>query len=262
MQNRTRVRVRYKPSFETDRKIMKVLALEKEFAQYDMPKRISKNYRTVLRHVTDLKKNGLIRLSRTEESKKGGKDRNIYTLTEHGLLYALAFSDVWQDIDKVASNYHDMIPLIFGEWDFYIEKGLRNGIITRLQAAVQGFLMQLGRERYRIVRADQSKTWKTKREKLESREIAEKFMARHRRIAPTLTDKVIGLVPYLYLGQGSEAMSKQWKFISVLIENPKIRKYLDDEFSYWVKNAKLEHDRYVHALRRYNELKASKGSQS
>jgi hypothetical protein len=87
-------------------------------------------------------------------------------------------------------------------------------------------------------------------------------MARHRRIAPTLTDKVIGLVPYLYLGQGSEAMSKQWKFISVLIENPKIRKYLDDEFSYWVKNAKLEHDRYVHALRRYNELKASKGSQS
>jgi len=254
------IRIRYRPSFETDREIIKVLALEKEFAQYDLPKRIGKNYRTVLRHLKDLKKDGLIKLSRTEESAKGGKERNIFTLTEYGLLYALGYSNIWPNIDKVASNYGEILPLIFGKWDLYIEKGLRNEIIARLQAVVQGFFMQLGREWYRIVKADSNKEMKIRLQKLESKEVADRIMVRHRSIAPTFTHRVLGLSPFLDLGQDSKAIREQQSFIKTLIEDPQLRQYYDEEFDYLLKQAKLEHEGHVQALKWYNELKSSNKS--
>lgn len=253
-------RTRYKPSFKTDRELVKVLALEKEYAQYDMPKRLGKNYRTVLRHLQDLREQGFVRLCRTEESRKGGKDRNIFTLTDLGLLYALGYSDIWAEIDKVAKNYADLLPLIFGKWDFYLKKGLRNEIIVRLQAAVQGFFTQLGREWYRIVKAHPNRTMKIKLQKLKGSEIAEEIMARHRAVAPTLTHKVLGLSPYLWLGLPEEVSRKHREFIGVLIEDSELRKFYDEEFDHWVKQSKLEYDEALHALKWYRELKASKTS--
>jgi len=249
-------KITYKPSFQTDQEIMTVLALEKDYAQYDIPKRIGKNYRTVLRHLSDLKRNHMIRLSKTEMSKKRGKDRNIFTLTELGLLCVLGYSNLWCDIDKVASNYSDALPLIFGKWDFYIKKGLRDKIISRLQAAVQGFFMQFGREWYRIVKANPDRAMKIKLEKLKGHEVAERIMTHHRAIAPTLTHRVLGLAPYLYLGEGLDAMLAEQSFIQILIEDSDLRQYFDEEFEYWPKQAKLEHDRYVQALNWYKEIKA------
>jgi hypothetical protein len=69
--------------------ILTALLDNKEYAQYDMPKTIKKDYRTVLRHLKLLKHYEMIRLIREEPAKKGGKERKIFGLTVKGLLQAL-----------------------------------------------------------------------------------------------------------------------------------------------------------------------------
>ena len=257
MPNKTRMR--YNPYLRTESEIINLLALEKEFAQYDMPKRIGKNYRTILRHLIDLKQDKLIRLNRTEKSQKKGKDKNIFELTEWGLLYALANADLWQEIDKVASNYGAKLPLIFGKWDFYIAKGLRKEIIMRLQAAILGLQMSLGRRWYRIVPMDRGQSLKIKLEKDIDKEKAKKAMVYMREIAPTFTNRVLGLDIFLYLDKNDvEAAHKEWRFIKIAIEDNDLHQYYDDAFNHQLEKNKSEYEGSLRALNWYKELKASK----
>ena len=52
------------------RDILRVLAVNREYAQYNMPSAIGKDYRTILRHLQQLEKSGAIKLARTEQAKK------------------------------------------------------------------------------------------------------------------------------------------------------------------------------------------------
>ena len=67
---RTVLQMQYKSSEKTMRDILRVLAVNREYAQYNMPSAIGKDYRTILRHLQQLEKSGAIKLARTEQAKK------------------------------------------------------------------------------------------------------------------------------------------------------------------------------------------------
>lgn len=101
-----------------------------------MPKTIDKDYRTILRHLQTLEKNGLIELSRTEPAQKGGKDRKVYTLTMGGVVCILGYEHTYDYIGQVAANYRSAFPLIFGKWQFFIENDCVDIAIERLKDTI------------------------------------------------------------------------------------------------------------------------------
>ncbi|RLI00110.1 hypothetical protein DRO19_00380 [Candidatus Bathyarchaeota archaeon] len=129
--------MKYRSSIKTSLEILRVLAENKQYAQYDLPKAISKDYRTVLRHLKTLEYNHLIRLEKTEPASKGGKDRKIYTLTTEGLITALILEESWSKIDEIARKHANLLPLIFGKWEFFEKHGLKDLIIQFLRQTVE-----------------------------------------------------------------------------------------------------------------------------
>jgi len=131
----------YTRSRDTNMKILGILALEGECCQYNLPKKLGKSYRTILRRVQDLEMNKLIKIIRTERSAKKGKERKIYSLTFRGLIefLFLLFKNTpktpeedkrWLTIKHVVKNFnqYDDYPLFkqlevlekwVGERDFY-----------------------------------------------------------------------------------------------------------------------------------------------
>lgn len=128
--------MRYTKGIETDLEILALLAIQKEVAQYDMPKLLGKTYRTVLRHLKPLEKDVLIKVSRTEPSTKKGKDRKVYTLTMAGLIEILKYKNPYETIDLIAENYAEVFPLVFGKWAFFNKEGQRSIAIERLKDTV------------------------------------------------------------------------------------------------------------------------------
>jgi len=68
----------------TDLKILNASTVEIE--QCKLPKEMHLAYRTVLRTLHFLNNHGYIRLVRTLPSQKGGKEKNIWLITERGKL--------------------------------------------------------------------------------------------------------------------------------------------------------------------------------
>jgi len=86
----TRTKTTTKPSL----KIITSLLTKPEMGQYQLPKETKLSYRTILRELTPLKNEGLIKLVRTEPSIKGGKEKNIFAITDIGLLNGLLLKEV------------------------------------------------------------------------------------------------------------------------------------------------------------------------
>ena len=132
---------RYLASVKTSAMILITLTDNKEYAQYDMPKAIGKDYRTVLRHLKLLEQYGMIRLVRKEPAKKGGKERKIFGLTLVGLLQALKFEFghqgiTLQRIDEIAETRSGFLPLIFGKWKLFRKHRVRRLIFDRLLSSI------------------------------------------------------------------------------------------------------------------------------
>lgn len=64
--------------------LLKILENEKEMPQYQLPKHLDCGYRIVLRLVHLLEDYGFTEIVRTAPSSKGGKEQNIWSLTEKG----------------------------------------------------------------------------------------------------------------------------------------------------------------------------------
>jgi len=67
-------------------KIINALIKNKELEQYKMPKETKLSYRTILRTLKPMENEGFVNEPRTERSKKGGKEKKIYTLKFKGTL--------------------------------------------------------------------------------------------------------------------------------------------------------------------------------
>jgi len=147
--------MKYRSGEETSLSILSILTENREYAQYDLPKEIKKDYRTVLRHLQALEKEGYIHLFRTEASEKGGKERKIYESTLNGLILMLKksaeqYSFVLFDkdhkeinraiedlIDQIAAIHKGMLPLIFGKWGFFTESDIKHIVVKRFLSAIR-----------------------------------------------------------------------------------------------------------------------------
>jgi len=128
--------MKYQASLKTQQRILALFAENKEYAQYDMNKAVNKDYHTVLRHLRRMEKAALIKLSRTEASTKGGKEKNIWKLTTKG-LQALLFRnrDNSDALEKLIQLYPDML-LAFKKWPLFVEAGLKEKMLVVLREAL------------------------------------------------------------------------------------------------------------------------------
>lgn len=111
-------------------KVLRVLTYDLECSQYDLPSRVSRDYRTVLRHVKDLEKERLIQLLRREISLKHGKRKKIYGVTLRGLVVVLILDHgSWDRIGEIAEKHGNKL-LVFEKWNYFAEKGLRDKVVS------------------------------------------------------------------------------------------------------------------------------------
>lgn len=132
--------MKYRSSTETSYKILLTLLEEKITLQKDLPQKIGKDYRTTLRHLNNLYNNKLITLA---TYKWQGQHGNSFTLTVTGLIEALVFihkstqpQEFYILLDEISPNYADLLPLIFGKWNFFKEKSLDLIIKERFRKAL------------------------------------------------------------------------------------------------------------------------------
>jgi DNA-binding transcriptional ArsR family regulator len=129
----------YRSTIQTSFKILETLLVHGEYAQYDMPKAVGKDYRTVLRHIQSLENAKLITLVRLEPAQKKGKERKIYTVTLRGLLSYLTV--VKLSVDKplgftvlFADKFKHVLPLVFGKWHFFASNNLDSVVSAGLSS--------------------------------------------------------------------------------------------------------------------------------
>lgn len=110
---------RRKEKKSVEKKILTVFARKGESWSYDL----WKNEKVATRKAVDaalkrLMKKKLIRISRTE---KRGSTKTVYELTMSGLFVALSIEDTWEHTNKVAKTQERKLPLIFRNWNHFIE---------------------------------------------------------------------------------------------------------------------------------------------
>ena len=122
-------------------KILSVLAKNREFEQYKLPKATGLSYRTILRKLGPMEKNGVIKLVRKEPSEKGGKEKKIYAITFRGLWYYLIELVAEKpygkkQIEKIASTFPEML-LTFKKWNLFVEAKIKDQMIDVLIAGLR-----------------------------------------------------------------------------------------------------------------------------
>ncbi|MCW4003710.1 MAG: helix-turn-helix domain-containing protein [Candidatus Bathyarchaeota archaeon] len=133
--------MKYRSTEETTNKILKVLAQNKEYAQYDLPDAVGKDYRTVLRHLKKLEKDGLVKVDRLEPAQKGGKEKKIYTLTLLGFIAALATCKIEPanpEIDVLIAKFSDL-HYIFANWQRMLSQLPRFDVYAALDVTISNF---------------------------------------------------------------------------------------------------------------------------
>jgi len=117
-------------------KILKFLAKNKNVSQYDLPQKIGCSYRTLLRHLKELKREGLAHIVKTEVSSKGGLEKNIWEITVQGLIAVLVYAEEisGEELEEIAETQKDKL-LLFKKWDYFAKKGLRESLIEGIRLA-------------------------------------------------------------------------------------------------------------------------------
>jgi hypothetical protein len=136
--------MKYRSSTETSLLIIATLLENKEYAQYDMPQIVEKDYRTILRHLKKLEYHGLIKVVRTEPAAKKGKERKIFSLELNGLIIGLKFLfsiiknpiQLAEDMEKLAIIHKELLPLILGKWEFWKKEKIEELILNQLKKAL------------------------------------------------------------------------------------------------------------------------------
>ena len=263
--------MKYRSSIKTSLEILRVLAENKQYAQYDLPKAISKDYRTVLRHLKTLEYNHLIRLQKTEPASKGGKDRKIYALTTEGLIMALMLEESWAKIDKIARKHANLLPLIFGKWEFFEKHGLKNLIIEFLRKTIQNESPKLA---YRLLTFE---TLKVKREKgktenqmildfltqiFGSKKVAERRLSEIRKAGEKISDAIeemcrddITRFVLWELPSSLESLEKYGseffpKFLSILKKDKELSSFISSEFE----RLEKQYEEYLKNIRSWKKM--------
>jgi len=228
-------------------KILEVLALNEEFAQYDLPKKVDRKYRQVIRCLHDLRDKHLIYLKRTEQSEKGGKEKNIWAITFYGLAEILALLND-KEIDR-AAEIHDDKWLVFAEWPFLLGRyGKHKFMLYSLVRMLSRQFNFLEGEMLPPFTEDEIKQmgytleeWKEE-DKYVRNAVLEKMRQR-------CTNQVLGLHDFIdrsMLKFGLKKMEKLWlitesRTLARYAKNPRIKRHIDKQFEQEEATHKLIH---------------------
>ncbi len=135
--------------------ILNVLSKNQEVEQYKLPKETGLSYRTILRMLTPLEESWYISLVRTEPSKKGGKEKKIFSIDLEGLIYLLSWKRSYaylnsEYLDIVAATHPNLLPLIFGKWQFFSVKGIKEKIVENLNEYFKSYSLPTSSFQLRI----------------------------------------------------------------------------------------------------------------
>jgi DNA-binding PadR family transcriptional regulator len=184
--------------------LLSLLAVEKEFGQYKMPKAIKTSYRTLLRYIKLLETDGYIRLVRTEPSKKGGKDRKVYSLTFKGLMYAMLNTTDPEKLVTIINNKADML-LAFKKYPLFENAGLKDYFLHSLNSTINSYFIH-------------EVTWQLKGFELQfnKQEDWQDIIGRLLLTSPFLLTR----------GQPDQWETWRKKFIEVVKKDPELRKFV------------------------------------
>ena len=116
-----------KNGLSTTHKILKLLALQREKAQYDIPEELKIHYSTVFRQLKKLEKKNLVKVVRTEEARKRGKDKKFFGLTLLGWLTCYGQNILTiEHISNLIVTFKEEIPLVLGKWDYFKKEGVEH----------------------------------------------------------------------------------------------------------------------------------------
>lgn len=80
---------------------------------------------------------------------RAGLDKKEYDLTVLGLVFVLAdLADATnEDIFSIAQHWSDLLPLVLGKWDFFIEEGIDEWTLGNLLGSARHFIYILNMNR-------------------------------------------------------------------------------------------------------------------
>lgn len=121
----------------TDNDVLKYLARNQEINKYRLKDEINRAYSGISNSLKKLLNYKMVKIVRTDLSERNWNiETKIYALTKLGLYNALLLEDVWNHLDETAQVHLDKIPLVFGKWDFFKEKGVLDIVLKRLRHGV------------------------------------------------------------------------------------------------------------------------------
>lgn len=203
---------------DTIPEILVYLACNREKNKWEIKEALKKSYSNIFKTIPKMLANNLIRVSKTEPGNKNPKIKvEYYELTHSGLLTALqALEETgsWKHIDTIAGNYKEMEPLLFGKWNFFIKKGIRNLIIQRLRAAVRAFSLK-------------QKTWY----KIQEGPGGEAIKI----LVGDLTNSVLGFNRYLHPKNEDQQtrVEEEKRVLQILSEDQDVKEYLRKQIKFW-----------------------------
>jgi len=130
--------MKYRSSKETEKKIINLLLDKKEYAQYEMPEAIGKDYHTIFRRLHDLKKAGMVFLVREE----GAKNRKIFALTFKGLINSLLLPENRKKLPEIIAKYPYWL-LTFKKWNLFKQAGLEKLMLSYVELGVLNIFKML-----------------------------------------------------------------------------------------------------------------------
>lgn len=117
-----------------EQKILTLLLEHTEYAQFQMEEKTGLSYKTIIDYLKKLEKTKMIKLSRTEPSTKGGKEKKFWSITSQGLTKILTDININQ-FEKAANKHPDLL-LVFKKWHQIKQTGSVNLVWEKLQLSI------------------------------------------------------------------------------------------------------------------------------
>lgn len=120
----------------SEKRLLKLFAKKGETTVYTLYAKVDTTFpRGTAESATKaLSSKGLIKFIREEKHKP--KNKMYYDISLSGLMLFLSAKENWSDFDvisDVARTHPKLIPLVFGNWEYFVNEGVRDEVIKRLK---------------------------------------------------------------------------------------------------------------------------------
>ncbi len=200
----------------------------------------------------------MVELSEIRKSEKNkGIEVEYYKLSKIGLLNILSYEIAWKNIDEIAINHDDILPLIFGKWVFFkknnileeIKKRLKIGVISSMNYLSKMSLEDYNKfDDYRIDETNSSNDIQ-KEFSIDVDRIKRNELIIKNEISYTLTQSVFGISRYLPLEE------KNMNVLKIIKTDLEINDFIIKELNFELKHAQDDLNGIKQWIKYYEEIK-------